>query len=1048
MKKSIVCFILIIVVFILFSHKARAASESPTAIDGRYYFHEIFSDKNLKDNTVTDQYGNTIWKINTAAEQTNTITDDGALELGGARYMQRAVLGNDSWQNKQNYAMEFTLNIRKEGNEGNSGRPVAIIIPRSKDAEFNEYYAVTYYMENTIANQFKFKWAIINTAAPTKMEPLVEGYYLLQENVDYTARLVIQNTDDGNVNIKFYIDGPTNPAKQYEPLLEYTDTTKYKILSGKTGPALGMVGYSDAGWGTSPVVRYDNVKLFGLDEYEQYAKGLKDYALTNPEDIDTTDSYGEIKYLINKGILSSESGNHFDPDQNVTVGQFIQMLISLKGEKYSPVPPALSALESQKVFFTFSGSQAGPLWPYIRRAKALGLIKSNEFWNYRKPVTRCQAALLIARLNGNPVMDIQYASFIKDSGNIPDNDLNAVLYAYYEGCLCLDDAFEFKGDGTVTRADAAEILLKMLDPGYKKVNYPLQLPSILSSGAVLQGNKNIPVWGRGMSGDTITVTFKDQVKTTIVKNGSWYLELDPVPYGGPYKLTVQSSEEKIELADIQVGEVFVVAGQSNAEMFMSECNDTQSTISKFKNKPNLRFFWGEQITSVTPNFTSIGTWQPSYEWILKSSPAIGTFFAEKLLETNKALRNVTIGIIRMTYGGTSIEAFMPDCIDKENNVAQQDNEPIISGFWNGFMAPITPYAIKGVIYYQGENSTQLGYQYESLLRNYLKGLRTAFKNPALPIMLVQIAGYGYNDYQTDDNEWPIIRAVQQKVADSTDHVGLVTALDYSSPDPLQIHPKDKKEVGTRLANLAMDLIYGKASARSAELKEYKFEGNKALLKFDYDGGAIHFKQGAKKDFEVLDSQGKWHMANALIDGASDVLEISSDEVLEPVGVRYAWVNNPNICLYNKADLPVLPFNFNTVLQTTSNIIKMPKHLLKTNDAIVNESWGNQFRVVMVMDENTLSHQYAIEGQSPGDTIDKLSRQGAYTALKGTTDTVIKIPAHGLSEGDWVRNDTRGWTPRRVSRVVDENTVEVDAINGQSAGDTITIYKLTGKTTAD
>lgn len=1013
----------------LFPFQAGAAQASLNT-EGLWFFEETFADKSLRNNQIVDKNNRVIWEINTAEGQSNAITDTGALELGGARYMQRAVLVDRGLSEKQNYAMEFTINVKKLGNEGHSGRPVAIIVPRAKDKNFKEYYAVTYYMENSVANQFKFKWAIINTAAPTKMEPLVTGYYLLRENVDYTARLVIQNTVDGKVEIRFYIDGPINPVKKYEPLLKYVDDTEYKILSGVTGPALGTVGYADSGWGTSPVVHYDNVRMYHLNEYKKYEEQLKKYALVNPRDIASDKEYGQIKYLINRGILAGYPDNSFRSKEAVSTAQFLKMLISLKGESYS----------------------AGPLhWAenYINRALELGIIKEGEFPDINKPLTRFEAALLITRFYGNPTGDENFYKFIRDNSSVPEIYRNSVIFTFQEGYLRLNDDFKFMGDQLVCRSDIATILLRMLDANYRIVNYELELPHIFSSGAVFQGNKKIPLWGRGITGDTIKVKFKDQVKTTLVKDGHWYLELDPEPYGGPYTLTISSSMNTIRLQDIQVGEVFIVAGQSNAEWFLKDSYGFEETLRKFKDKQNLRFYFNEKTTAVRPNFTVPGRWNIAYDWVLSDSPAIGTFFVEKLLELNKGLAGVTIGVIKMSYGGTTIEAFMPDSVLREKNYTPKDSEPIMAGFWNGFMEPIVPYSARGVLYYQGENSAHLGYKYEPLLRDYIRGLRNEFKDPDLPVILVQLAGYGYNHYEGDIDEWPIIREIQWKVANTTANTGLVTAVDLGDADPLEIHPREKKEVGQRLANFAMNLFYGQPiERRSTELKSCRFEGNKAIVELNYDFGRIYFKDGSPGDVQILDSQGVWHRAEAEINKDSNSLTIWSEEVPEPQGVRYAWVNYPNIGIYNGVDYPVLPFKFVRIPKNTgAKNIKLPNHMLKTNDAIVNSSRQNHFRTVVVLDSDNLSHVYAIPGQSAGDTILKFSLFRSYTAQGGTSETKIVIPKHGLSVGDWIRNNTRRWEARRVIAVLDENTILVDKIAGQRAGDDIGGYRYIGKSLA-
>jgi hypothetical protein len=130
-------------------------------------------------------------------------------------------------------------------------------------------------------------------------------------------------------------------------------------------------------------------------------------------------------------------------------------------------------------------------------------------------------------------------------------------------------------------------------------------------------------------------------------------------------------------------------------------------------------------------------------------------------------------------------------------------------------------------------------------------------------------------------------------------------------------------------------------------------------------------------------------------------------------------------------------------KTASNVIKLENHALRSNDGIVNISKGNLFRVIVVIDENTITHEFAVKDQAAGDTILKLARLGSGYTQAGTNETILKIKRHGLSAGDWIRNDTRGWEARRVKRVLDENTIEVDPIMGQSAGDEIDLYKNTG-----
>lgn len=485
-------------------------------------------------------------------------------------------------------------------------------------------------------------------------------------------------------------------------------------------------------------------------------------------------------------------------------------------------------------------------------------------------------------------------------------------------------------------------------------------------------------------------------------------------------------------------------------MYLNECYGAEETKEKLIKRNQIHFYESEQIMSVNPNFTSTGEWQPSYDWAIDWSSAVGTFFAEKLLELNEELDDVPIGIIPLTYGGSTIEVFMPNAITEENHYVQKDDEPIMSGFWNGYMEAVAPYGVKAVIYYQGENSTQLGYEYEPLLRDYLRGFRKEFNSPDLPFMLVQLAGYGEN-YDSDMDTWPVIRDVQMKVAETTDNTGLVTAIDLSDPNPMEIHPKEKKKIGIRLAYLAMDMIYNKElEHKSIRMKSNRFENGKVIIEFDGTGRSLIIKDNIPEGFEVCDDQGKWYDAQAVVNDQKSTVEIWCNSVPYPKGARYAWHNYPAVSLYTDENMPVLPFRIIQTPESTGlKCLRINNHMLNTDDAIVNLTHNNQFRVVNRLDENTVSHVYAIKGQVPGDTILKLERidNNAITQ-NGTTETIIKIIDHGLSAGDWIRNNTRGWKARRVENVLDKDTIVVIKITGQTVGDDIEKYKACGRVTAE
>jgi sialate O-acetylesterase len=994
--------------------------------DVKSLFTEQFQVKQIKNRQVVDSQGNVVWRINKTPEQTHAITG-GALELGGAQYMQLASPVGFDPEAMDSYAIEFTINLQRMSNVGHSGRPMAVIIPRSKDAKYKQFYAVTYYMETTyigniVANLFKTKWAIVNTAAPSGMSPLVEGYYMLRENVDYTARLVIENAPDGSVNIAFYIDGPTDPASSYTPIVSYQDRSPYRIKKSAAGPAFGMVGRADDFWGLPPTVQYDDVRIMSIAEYKNWEKWLKRYSAARPTDLADHPLRKELKYLVNRGLLEVQAGNKLYPDQYIKAPEFAAMLETWNGTQLPAQPDS-----------------------FLRKK---------------------QAAEIIYQFLGKPKTDLRYKEILAEGSNRKPDE--AVHYAFEKGILGLEASGRFEPDRFVTRAEAALMLLRVMDEGYRLPHGSIKIPSILSSGAVLQRDKPIPIWGTGTSGDTITVRFRKQVKQTTVVNGQWSVVLDPEPYGGPDRLTVTGTAEEVVLNDILVGEVFIVAGQSNAEMSIEEVNDTEDIYAKYSidedtdpgeiftkyaDIPKLRYYFADQVMAVKPRFDDGGAWYPSYPWAIGYSSAIGTFFVDKLLELNEELRDVPIGVIRITYGGSTIELFLPDTFFASIGYEQQHDEPIMSGYWNGFMHTVAPFAAKAVLYYQGENSTQLGYAYESLLRALIQSWREEFRDPNLPFFLVQLAGYGENYYETDIDSWPVIREIQMRVANTVPNTQLVTAVDLADPDPLEIHPRDKRPIGERLAYRAMETLYGDRShrnERSPEMSGYRLENGTYTISFDYITDRLvlnSYREIGESGFEILDGQGRWVPAHAKLSGDRRQVTVWRPGEPEPQGVRYAWRNYPSVTLFDASGLPVLPFNSTKdvkhdppVMGTDQHYIRIRHHLLKSYDAIVNLSRGNQFRMVEAVDGHQLWHQFAIEGQSPGDEILLLSRLDNGLTESGTNETIIHMRNHGLKEGDWIRNNSRGWIPSRVLRVIDKNSFEIaDPIPGQTAGDELERY---------
>jgi hypothetical protein len=196
-------------------------------------------------------------------------------------------------------------------------------------------------------------------------------------------------------------------------------------------------------------------------------------------------------------------------------------------------------------------------------------------------------------------------------------------------------------------------------------------------------------------------------------------------------------------------------------------------------------------------------------------------------------------------------------------------------------------------------------------------------------------------------------------------------------------------------------------------------------------------------------------AQASIEG--NTLLVWNDSVIVPHGVRYAWANYPKACLFNQDGLPVLPFNttkdlntpvFADAFTTNAHYLKRAYHLLNTGDAIINLTRNRAFRYVSVVNAYMVEYTGGdIEGQAPGDQIILLKKQDSFVCESGTTETIVKITGHGLHVGDWIRN-TKYDILVQVLEVIDENTVRVEPVAGQSAGDVFEVFQNAGTITAE
>ena len=235
---------------------------------------------------------------------------------------------------------------------------------------------------------------------------------------------------------------------------------------------------------------------------------------------------------------------------------------------------------------------------------------------------------------------------------------------------------------------------------------------------------------------------------------------------------------------------------------------------------------------------------------------------------------------------------------------QQGNANITSALYNGMIAPLVPFGVKGAIWYQGEQNAGRAAQYQRLLPTLIKDWRSKFGEP-MPFYIVQLAGFMAPDESPRNDDWPQLRAAQMKTAQTVPNTGIAITTDIG--DEKDIHPKDKQDVGLRLALVALTDTYGKKVESSGPtLQAVKPDGANLRLTFSHADGGLTLKGDASRVFAVAGADRNWFWATPRVEGNTVIL--SSPVVAHPVAARFGWSNLPRAALYNGAQLPAAPFS--------------------------------------------------------------------------------------------------------------------------------------------
>jgi sialate O-acetylesterase len=472
-----------------------------------------------------------------------------------------------------------------------------------------------------------------------------------------------------------------------------------------------------------------------------------------------------------------------------------------------------------------------------------------------------------------------------------------------------------------------------------------KLPGTLSSHMVLQRDRPIHIWGWSTPGERVSVEFHGTSRDTVGDGlGSWSAFLPPQPAGGPYRLTVISSN-KIILDDVLVGDVWFASGQSNMEMPLkgfpgAPLKDSAAEIAH-AGQPQIRLLYIPHKAADFPLRNTDASWTVCSPETVANFSAVAYFFGREVA----AREHVPIGLIDATWGGTVAEAWvslraissdsalMPVFATRAGMMETQSETTAIlakerqedlaarqagqvppnhpwrpdpaswapAALFNGMVAPEVGYAIKGVIWYQGESNSRRAFapMYAKIFPALIADWRAQWHEGNFPFLFVQIS-----NFKSDATEgWAIIREAQRRSL-SVANTAMAVTVDIGDPD--NVHPADKQTVGARLALAARALAYGEDVEYSGpQFRQATPEGESIRVWFDHSSKGLLAKGGVLQGLEIAGDDGRFVAASAHIDGNTVV--VSNVRVSEPKYVRYGWANAPIVNLYNADGLPASPF---------------------------------------------------------------------------------------------------------------------------------------------
>ncbi len=441
------------------------------------------------------------------------------------------------------------------------------------------------------------------------------------------------------------------------------------------------------------------------------------------------------------------------------------------------------------------------------------------------------------------------------------------------------------------------------------VTATVSLPGIFGNHMVLQQDTVVTIWGWAKPNELVKITGSWDPGTEythkVDRHSFWSMDIKTPGAGGPYHLTI-AGYNTIVIDDILFGEVWLGSGQSNMEWTPAGGIDHGEEEISQATYPEIRFFTVPTSTASTPQQLLNGEWVVCTPETMKHSSAVMYFFGRELHQK----LGVPVGLINASWGGTPIEIWMPESRVSGDRALDRYAKmlkpvpwgPVVPGVaYNAMIHPLVPYRIKGALWYQGEANVGHPEQYAHALKSLVESWRSSwgYDFPFYYVQIAPFAGYG------PDNVRGAMLMDQQRMAmKQIDNCGMVVISDIGNLQ--DIHPKNKIDVGKRLASWALSHNYGITGLPfSGPLpKSWEREEEKITVHFAYAEGGLSSGDEVLREFQVQAKDGTWLDAEAVIKGSTVVVKSPVDQAL---GIRHAYRNDSNPNLFNRAGLPASCF---------------------------------------------------------------------------------------------------------------------------------------------